>query len=218
MKQLLLTPLLFLFILTGCEKDHPKPGSAPRAFAGKDIYVALPADSATLKGVAKDDPFDKLKVSWKKISGPASYVIEKPGSFQTRVRNLVKGTYEFEFTVTDPGGLKGMDTVSLELYDPRIPGSNELVFKNLTWIFPWYATIEVENYISYPVPKKVFIQRGSNPTWIEVSDGSNSSNSNPYEYFITTGQHNTGMYSYGSLYICYYGNDTDDRPQVKIQF
>ncbi len=239
MKKFLLIPLLILFILTGCQKDNPiatppmaappvaappvaSPPTgtniAPRAFAGADFYVVLPTNWATLNGTVNDAPGDIVHHSWRKISGPASFLIERPELLQAVVRNLVKGIYEFELMVTDRGGLTGMDTVTVEVRGPHIPVSNELVFHNLQWIFPWYPSIEVKNINLYPAPTKVFIQRDSNSAWIEVNHISNSSNNNPYEYFIETRPDGGGMYTYGSLYIVYYGTITDDSPQVKIQF
>jgi hypothetical protein len=225
MKLFPLIPLLFLFIITGCKKeDHitaPLTGitnTAPRALAGADFYVVLPADSATLKGKVIDDQSDIVYQGWKKISGPASHIIDNPGSLQTKVRNLVKGRYEFELAVRDKGGLTGMDTVIVDVDEQIIPASGELIFKDLKWIFPWYATIEVKGINWYPAPKKVFIQRGNNPAWIEVKYVSPNDTYGTYEYFISTSTDDAGMYNYGSLYIFYYGSITDDTPQVKIQF
>jgi hypothetical protein len=225
MKQLfILTPLLFLFILAGCKKDYHTGASstgiintAPRTFAGADLYVVLPNDSATLNGVVYDDPSLMLLHSWKKISGPASYVIDEPGLLKTKVRNLLKGRYEFELTVRNNGGLTGIDTVIVDVQEPFTP-LNDLIFQDLRWIFPWYASIEVKNINLYSAPKKVFIKRGFNTTWTEVNYLSNSAINSAYEYFIETRPDGAGMYNYGSLYIFYYGTITDDTPQVKIQF
>ena len=224
MKKFLLIPLVIIFLNTGCEKEPSIEilNIAPQAFAGTDFRVKLPADSATLNGSFYDTPSDIVHHSWKKISGPSSYVIEKPGSLQTKVLNLVQGVYEFELSVTDKGGLTGKDTVTLYVHDPRNPGSNEFIFKNLKWIYPWYATIEVQNinaYISANSTLKVFVQRGFDFTWTEAKDITNSSINNLYEYFIETRKPDgAGMYNYGSLYIFYYGTNTTDTPNVKIQF
>jgi hypothetical protein len=226
MKQLFLIPLFFLFILTGCDKEDPGGpltgrviNIAPHAFAGGNYYVVLPADSTTLEGYVTDQPFDDIvNHGWRKISGPAACVIESPGMLETTVRNLVKGRYEFELMVIDKGGLTGMDTVTVDVQDAVMPDSKEMVFNNLKWIFPWYSAIEVENMYRYLPPKKVFIQRDSDTTWIEVNPLSDNGNPGGYEYFISTRAKGAGFYDHGSLYIFYYGTLTDDTPQVKIQF
>lgn len=230
MKQFFL--LLLLFFIIGCEKEEPFTGystdtistptviinTAPAAFAGPDFYMVLPADSLLLKGRVHDTPSDDIvQHSWRGISGPSRSIIDSPDLLQTKVRNLLKGTYQFELTVVDKGGLIGKDTVSVDMRDPIDPGS-ELIFTNLEWIFPWYASIEVQNIYWYPAPKKVFIQRGFDSTWVEVNYLSDSSTNSKYEYFIERRPEGAGMYNYGSLYIFYYGNNTDDTPKVKITF
>ena len=216
-----------LIINAGCNKEDPLMPSqqqnerlnvAPHADAGADFRVELPTDSATLQGSFIDMPYDILNQSWRKISGPSSAVIITPQSFRTTVLNLEKGIYEFELTVTDKGGLTGRDTVSIDVYDPYIAGTNELMFTSLEWIFPWYNAIEVKNIFSYPSPLKVFIQRDFDSGWIEVNKFTGNGTNRRYEYFIETRPDGAGMYSYGSLYIFYYGNNTSDKPNVKIQF
>lgn len=241
MKKIFLIPVLLLFVCSACEKDTvvspatatapplpPPPNTAPQAVAGSDVRILLPVDSATLHGTYYDTPFDNVQPKWRKISGPNSFVIDNPESMKTKVRNLVKGKYEFELTVTDKGGLTGKDSVIVDVYDPQgnlgvndpqVADSNKLVLTNLEWIYPWYAAIEVKNVLSYPSPIKVFIQRDFDTSWIEVKFLSNNSVDDQYEYFIETRQPDgAGMYTYGSLYIFYYGSNTTDTPNVRIQF
>jgi hypothetical protein len=210
-----------LFILTGCEKDEPITFSpdvmnfAPRVTAGADYYIVLPTDTAILDGTAKDALNDIVQQKWEKISGPAGYLIERPDSLQTVVRNLVRGTYLFELTVTDRGGLTGRDTVKVDVMEPINLAGYELFFDDQGWIFPWYASIEVKNIILYSPPRNIFIQRDFDSTWQPVRYLSDNLG-NRYEYFIQTSRH--GLYNYGSLYIVYYGNNTGDTPRIKIQF
>lgn len=224
MKKLLSSSWLLLFIVTSCKKENAILTApeiiniAPVAFAGVDFSIGLPTDSATLSGTAKDTAFDILEHGWRKISGPRSYVIESPQLLRTKVRNLEEGIYEFELTATDNGGLTGKDTVTLTVHDLRNSGSNEIILKNLKWIFPWGPAIEVKNINSYPAPQKVFLQRSFDPLWIEVSYVSNTWAAVQYEYFIETRPSGGGAYTYGSLYVFYYGSNTVDTPNVKIQF
>lgn len=235
MKKLFLLSLIILSVITGCEKDtlsrlqivNPPPplilhmNTAPKAFAGIDKTVTT-SDTVKLHGAASDADNNIISHSWKKISGPASYKIETSDSVETKVWNMHNGTYEFELTVTDKEGLAGKDTVTITVIQPQIQeGNKQVIFRNLQWIFPWYSSIEVKNvhsYVSPNTPLKVFVQRSFDSTWIEVSPILNSSANVLYEYFIETRPFGAGMYNYGSLYIFYYGPNTSDTPNVKIQF
>lgn len=232
MKKILLVPFLVLFLFISCKKepvisqrpatilipDTPQlppvnPGTLQlTANAGPDLRIALPVNSCILKGSSN---YAKT-YSWRKVSGPSSYTIDSPQSAKINVTNLEKELYEFELTVT-AGASSAKDTVSIEVHE-----SNEYIFRNLEWIFPWYSAIEVKNIDTYiqanrPI-KKVFVQREFDSTWIEVDQLTNNWTNQLYEYFIETRPYGAGMYSYGSLYIFYYGNDTTDKPKVKIQF
>lgn len=236
MKKMLLITLQVLSVLAGCKKEQnlPVPSTTPapippaptgmysyvpQAFAGPDFYVVLPGDSALLLGRAADDSLDTLRYNWKKISGPASCVIVGPHLLESKATDLVKGTYRFELTVADQVGLSDSDTISVDVEDPYpVPASNELIVGNLHWIFPWYASVEVKDIHRYPPVRKVFIQRHNDGTWVEVSPLSLDWTNRTYEYFIERRPDGVGMYTYGSLYIFYYGTITNDTPQVRIQF
>jgi hypothetical protein len=150
----------------------------PRVFAGYDVWVPLPANSSVLYGSAYDAESNIESYSWKKVSGPASYSIESPGSLQTKVVNLEEGTYQFELTVTDKGGLTGKATVRIVVYEPRTPGANEFLFKNLRYRcddcvpdFLEVFTYVIENFHAY-VPAgtafKVFLKVAGSTNWVEV--------------------------------------------------
>ena len=98
-----------------------------------------------------------------------------------------------------------------------------IVVKNITWIFPWYNALEVKNihsYISEGTPIRVFVKRDNNSTWMEATPVANDGSGGDYEYFIEKRLDGggAGMYNYGSLYVFYYGFDTSDTPDVKVQF
>ena len=110
-------------------------------------------------------------------------------------------------------GLYGKDTLKVAV--------GEYVFEDRTWIFPWYNSIEIPNFHSIVppgTPFTIYIQRHSNPAWIEVSPLTINPSTATYEYFIETRPKGGGIYNYGSLYIFYYGNDVSDAPGVKITF
>ena len=245
MKIPILLPLavIVVFANTGCKKDQLeyRPGNpatpvipttgntAPVAYAGEDVFVLMPLNYAKLNGSASDAENNISKVKWAKISGPGSDIIEKQGSLDTKVKNLVKGVYHFELMVTDEMNLIDKDTMVVTVGEipttPTTPtieiGTNEIIFNDLAWIFPWYNNVEIKNFTDY-VPAgglfKVFIQREYDLTWKEVLpwDSPSLPVGALYDYFIITGPHS--MYNDGSLYISYYGSDVDDTPNVKIVY
>ena len=224
--------LIAYFLLASCSKEKdlvslpafpPAPpaiaNKPPFANAGRDKTITLPVDQLWLDGGASFDPDGSItSYYWQKISGPDCR-IESPNALQSKVTGLQQGIYQFELTVVDTTNLFGRDTVQVTVFS--LTGANSIIFHSLNWIFPWYASIEVKNVNSYVPPNttlKVFVQRGFDPTWIEVNYLSNSPVNYLYEYFIETRPYGAGMYNYGSLYIFYYGTNTSDTPSVKIQF
>lgn len=152
--------------------------TASRVYAGWDLWVPLPTTSSVLDGSAYDPESNFESYSWKKVSGPASYSIESPGSLQTKVVNLAEGTYQFELTATHKRGFTGKDTVEIVVYEPRTPGANEFLFKNLQYAcdpcipdFMVRFTYVIENFHAY-VPAgtafKVFLKVAGSTNWVEV--------------------------------------------------
>ena len=87
---------------------------APVARAGNDATLQLPMDSIVLNGCASSDPeMADLQYKWRKISGPASYLLVTDNLCSVKLRNLVTGIYAFELAVTDTAGLIGKDTISI---------------------------------------------------------------------------------------------------------
>ncbi len=189
----------------------------PVANAGPDKAIILPVNNVILDGTGSSDPENSISsFQWTKITGPSAFTIVTPTAAQTAVTNLVGGFYEFELKVTDAGGLWSKDTVKVTVYG----NSQEVIFYNQTWYFPWYSTIEINNinsFIPSGNPYRIYIQRDTNPAWIEVNP-LDYVPPGPYEYFIETRPGGGGMYTFGSLYIFYYGPDVSDTPNVKIVF
>lgn len=121
--------LLAIIIFSGlyCKKeascenciDGNKP---PIANAGANQLLTLPTDSVLLDGSSSRDPDGNISFHlWKKISGPATYLILNPSESKTIVRELAMGTYQFELKVTDNGNLSATDTIQITVADPAIP-------------------------------------------------------------------------------------------------
>jgi hypothetical protein len=194
--------------------------SAPKVNAGLDMIIELHQNFTVLQGGFYNADRSFKKVEWRKVSGPDSCIIVDKDSLKTVVSNLREGVYEFELTVTDKMNLYGKDSVRVEVVKPK-QQSSEIIFKNLVWTFPWYNTLEIKNiytYIPTGTPIKVFVQRDNASEWKEASPESNNV-SNVYEYYIETKPNGNNFWtSYGSFYVFYFGRDTDDTPDVKIQF
>jgi hypothetical protein len=188
---------------------------APVADAGIDQTLFLPADSCELIGSYKGT--NVQSVEWRQLSGPAVRM-EQPDQLATKVTKMERGFYAFELTITNSSLQKGRDTVGIFVLDHT---RQTLVFEGLTWIFPWYAAVEVKSFLTQ-VPtgleKKVYIKRGFQTVWSEVPPLSSNSHNHPYEYFLETRPDGAGMYNYGSLYIFYYGSNTSDKPNIKVVF
>jgi hypothetical protein len=99
-----------------CEGCATKNNKAPIALAGLDQVITLPTDSILLDGKQSSDP-DGIISSylWTKISGPASFTIVQQTDSITTLKTLVVGTYQFELTVTDNGGLSAKDTLQVRV-------------------------------------------------------------------------------------------------------
>jgi hypothetical protein len=118
--------LLFTLLFTACKKETPPetiPATAPNpankiapiANAGNDITIVLPFNSALLDGSASTATYNTIySYSWKFLSGPSNTIIfENEKSVKAFVKNLIKGTYQFELTVTDTRALSSTDTVQV---------------------------------------------------------------------------------------------------------
>ena len=163
-------------VSTAIENPVPSPPSplnsvytTPNVSAGSDIYIVFPGDSCTLNGSVQF-PEHIETVLWNKITGQGSLVIENPGSYKTKLRNLEKGIYIFELTVTNKAGLSGKDTVSVFVLEE---GSyeNEIVFKDLQWGCPMGCHIRIENFHSYiPIGTafNVYLKRDHSTEWVKV--------------------------------------------------
>ncbi len=227
----LVTVIFLVAGIASCKKEAALPeentpvqpviqNTAPVANAGLDMKIELPQNFTVLQGGFYNADRTVKNIEWRKVSGPDSCIIVDKDSLKTVVSNLREGAYEFELTVTDKMNLYGKDSVKVEVVK-RQQLRSEIIFKNIVWTFPWYNTLEVKNiytYIPAGTPIKVFVQRDNASEWKEATPVSNNLSS-VYEYFIETRPNGNGFFtSYGSLYIFYYGRDTDDTPDVKIQF
>lgn len=95
----------------------PISNVAPVANAGTDITVVQPATTTTLNGSGTDADGSIAGYSWRKILGGA-VTIASTNTASTGLSGLSLGTYQFELTVTDNGGLTNKDTVQVVVNAP----------------------------------------------------------------------------------------------------
>jgi len=235
--------VIIMIANTGCQKDDPtstqvnisqlppppfpppappssRANTAPQAFAGGDQLVFFPTNFCILKGNAYDVENNVRSILWSKVSGPSSFHIEHPDSVFTKLSDLAIGVYQFELTVTDSLGMFGKDTIKVTV-NQMSTNTHEVILENRFWIFPWYNSIEIENFYNLIPPEvvfKIYIRRDTSADWVEVFPTTDNIPDNKYDYFIETRPDGAGMYNYRSLYIFYYGSDVSDTPDVKIVY
>jgi hypothetical protein len=183
--------------INSCTKNEltPSPTSTPpptnniplRVYAIPEVWM-IPTDTCMLSGSASHAP-NKVVVEryWRKISGPSIYVLETPNSFQTRIRNVEKGTYGFELTVIDNDGRVAKDTTIVLVRDAPIPGAGEVLFRDLPWTCPMGCTLNIDCFSCFiPAgrPFKVFLQRDGATIWTEVKHVSLWTSSEKYVYSL----------------------------------
>lgn len=101
------------------------PNLPPTANAGVDQQKILPVNTATLSGSGNDPDGSITAYHWDKISGPSGGSITTPNSANTGITALQQGTYVFQLTVTDNGGLTGSDIMNVTVYPENIaPSAN----------------------------------------------------------------------------------------------
>jgi hypothetical protein len=206
--------------LASCEKEAPATqitttplppviNTAPKAYAGQDIWILVPTNSCTLSGSAIDAETNVEKYLWKQVSGPLSCIIESTNSVQTKVSNLEKGTYEFELNVTDKGGLNNKDTVTVFVREPAAPGQGEVIFKDLKWSCPMGCSLLINCFSCFvPVNQKfkVYLRGDNSNQWVEAVPENQWTANDKYIYGISN----------NNLWI--YTNESNETPDVKITY
>jgi poly(3-hydroxybutyrate) depolymerase len=117
---------------------NAKPNAAPAANAGSDITITLPANSVTLNGAGSTDPDGNNTISyaWAKVSGLDDFTMINMGTSTPKVVNLSAGTYVFELTVTDDGGLTSKDQVTIIVNTPGNSAPTANAGGNITLTLP----------------------------------------------------------------------------------
>jgi len=149
---------------------------------------------------------------WKKISGPVSYMINSPSSFETLVTGLTTGVYQFQFKASV--NVSDSSRVTVSVIDPLSP-NQEVILQNQQWNIVTgfgcnYLAIDLDQYIPPGTPvKKIFIKPDCTSVWKElVIIGSNLTNE-AYDYQILNGH-------FLDVEWCNSGCNYLDSPDLKI--
>ena len=94
---------------------NPAGNIPPVANAGAPQTITLPVNSVQLYGTGVDVDGSILSYNWRRISGPVFFTLENAGAAQTALTNMIQGTYQFEFRVTDNMGAQGRDTITIQV-------------------------------------------------------------------------------------------------------
>ena len=151
---------------------------------------------------------------WKKISGPVSYMINSPSSFETLVTGLTRGVYQFQFKAITVNGLSDSARVTVAVIDPLSP-NQEVILQNQQWNYGGgfschYLYFDLDQYLPPGTPvKKIFIKPDCTSVWKEVVlVGANLTNE-AYDYQILNGH-------FLDVEWCNSGCNYLDSPDLKI--
>jgi hypothetical protein len=214
-----------LIISVGCERETlsrsisssiypppppPPPNQAIYANANMSITIELPMNFGILNGEAYGPGRNGASYKWEKVSGPASYFLENPDSLKTKVRNLEKGVYQFQLTVTTNAGQTSTDIMTLKVQDAS-SSNKQIFFWDLNWSCPFGCSIllgDISSYVPANSTYAINIRRESSSIWELVVPDSTSSTAR-YIYSIWNGQ----LTVFDNSYI-----DATDHPEIKIAF
>ena len=188
--------------------SSPASGISPAIRAGTDKLVFYPTNFTNLYGSLSTWGNIIQTISWSKISGPSSFLIETPNSLGTRVSNLQIGVYQFEVFLQDTAGLTDRDTCTV-IVGQLSATPNEVIFTNQVWgPQGWGSGIGISNVYQYLPAGSVFrayIKRDNSINWEELTmDDYNSW----YTFSVLD----------GDLNIFSYHENESDTPDIKLVY
>lgn len=96
------------------------PNKKPVAYAGNDLKVQLPQNTAVLSGSGLDEDGSIESYQWQQLSGPANATLATSSEAQATASSLVQGIYQFEIRVTDDKNAWDADTVFVTVEAPVV--------------------------------------------------------------------------------------------------
>ncbi|HUX84414.1 MAG TPA: REJ domain-containing protein, partial [Chitinophagaceae bacterium] len=133
----------------------PAPVHPPVSYAGPNMEITLPSDTATLDGSGSYDQSGTLiSYTWTEVSGPSTYTLVGSNLEVATLSGLVTGTYVFELTVKDNNGASATSEVTITVNPaPNIPPVS-IAGKDTTITLP-SDTVKLDGSASYAVDGKI---------------------------------------------------------------
>ena len=97
------------------------PNMPPVANAGSNVSIVLPTNSTTLRATATDVDGTVVTRAWSLVSGPVTYTFANAAADTTLFSNLVAGTYNLRFVITDNLGAIDTAWVSVIVIPANLP-------------------------------------------------------------------------------------------------
>ncbi|CAL8315081.1 unnamed protein product [Lota lota] len=91
----------------------------PRSDAGQDVVIQLPTDWAVLDGRDSLDDYGISRYEWTLVQGEPSVSMKVTHPGLLKISGLQQGDYTFQMTVTDTGGQRSSDNVSVSVLAPE---------------------------------------------------------------------------------------------------
>ncbi|XP_068198839.1 low-density lipoprotein receptor-related protein 11 [Antennarius striatus] len=101
------------------EDDTQEVDEPPRSDAGQDVVIQLPTDWAVLDGRDSVDDHGINHYEWTLIKGDTAINMKATHPGLLKISGLQQGVYTFQMTVTDTGGQKSSDNVSVTVLAPK---------------------------------------------------------------------------------------------------
>jgi hypothetical protein len=91
-----------------------------RAFAGEDVEITPPANSAQVTGSGTGPNGTAASYTWTQVSGPNTATIVSPTNATTQFTGLTTGRYFFRLTITDNAGGQAFDDVAVTVHPTTV--------------------------------------------------------------------------------------------------
>ncbi|GLD49724.1 low-density lipoprotein receptor-related protein 11 [Lates japonicus] len=101
------------------EDDAQEVDEPPRSDAGQDVVIQLPTDWAVLDGRDSMDDCGISHYEWTLVKGDTAINMKATHPGLLKISGLQEGVYTFQMTVTDTGGQKSSDNVSVTVLAPK---------------------------------------------------------------------------------------------------